>query len=113
MGQVKEITSAEFEQEVLQSELPVVVDFYATWCPPCKMLAPLLDTMADKYKDKVKIVKVDTDKNPDLAQKYQIRGVPTLIFFQNGQAIDQQVGLPPVEVLNEKIRKHAGIIVDQ
>ncbi|RME75760.1 MAG: thioredoxin [Planctomycetota bacterium] len=113
MSQVEKITSKEFDEKVLKADLPVVVDFYADWCAPCKMLAPILDSMAEKFEGKVKFVKVNTDENPDLREKYQIMGVPTLMFFKNGKKEDVAVGLLPVEALAEKIRKHAGVVVDK
>lgn len=113
MGEVKKINSNQFEEEVLKSDLPVLVDFYADWCAPCKMLAPILDSMAEKFSEKMKFVKVNTDENPDLREKYQVMGVPTLIFFKNGKKEEVSVGLLPVEALSEKIRKHAGVVVDK
>jgi thioredoxin 1 len=90
---VKQISEAEFEAEVLQSALPVVVDFYATWCGPCKTLAPRLNEVAGQFEGKVKVVKVDVDKSPQLAGRYQVQGVPTLLMFRKGAVADKAVGL--------------------
>jgi thioredoxin 1 len=81
-----------FESEVLNAEKPVLVDFYADWCGPCKMLAPVLEEIAHEYADKVKITKVNVDQSPDTAQKYGVRGIPTLILFKNGNAEATKVG---------------------
>ncbi|MGL4722380.1 MAG: thioredoxin [Desulfovibrionaceae bacterium] len=84
-----EITDMTFEQEVLQSTSPVLVDFWAPWCAPCRALAPIIDSLAIEYKDNVKIVKIDIDENPDVATKYGVRSIPTLILFDKGQMVDQ------------------------
>lgn len=81
-----------FEQEVLNSELPVVVDFYADWCGPCKMMAPIVHQLAEEYVGKVKIGKINVDQNIELAQKYRVMSIPTFVFFQNGQAVQTIVG---------------------
>jgi thioredoxin 1 len=87
------ITDASFEKEVVESSLPVLVDFWATWCGPCKAIAPLLDELAQKYEGKLKIVKLDVDSNPNTAPKFGVRGIPTLILFKDGQVQATQVGL--------------------
>ena len=81
-----------FEQEVLKSDLPVLVDFYADWCGPCKMMAPIVHQLADEYAGKVKIGKLNVDDNIELAQKYRVMSIPTFIFFQNGEAIATAMG---------------------
>jgi thioredoxin 1 len=88
----------DFEAEVLKSDKPVLVDFYATWCPPCKKLAPTIDDLAEDYADRVKFVKVDVDKNGILAARYGIRGVPTVLLFVKGQIVDSWVGSRPEQV---------------
>jgi thioredoxin 1 len=85
---------AAFEQDVLSSEQPVLVDFWAEWCGPCRAIAPHLETLADRYAGKAKIVKIDIDSNPQTPSKYGIRGIPTLLVFKNGQVVDQIVGNP-------------------
>ena len=86
------VSDATFDQEVLNSELPVLVDFWAEWCGPCKMIAPVLDELADQFDGKLKIAKVDVDANPDIPPKFGIRGIPTLIVFKGGNAEATKVG---------------------
>ena len=86
------VTDASFDSEVLGSELPVLVDFWAEWCGPCKMIAPVLNEIADEYAGKVKVCKVDVDANPDVPPKFGIRGIPTLILFKGGNAEATKVG---------------------
>ncbi len=100
---IKNVGTAEFEAEVLKASSPVVVDFYATWCGPCKRLAPIMEDLAESYKSKVKFVKVDIDNASELANQYQIEGVPTVIFYQGGKVASKVVGLVPREVLKGKI----------
>jgi len=90
---VKHITEAEFDPEVTQATMPVVVDFYATWCAPCRQLAPTMDRLADQYAGKIKFVKVNVDESPKLAQKFQVEGIPMLVFLQQGKAVGTSVGL--------------------
>lgn len=97
------ITDDTFEAEVIQSDVPVVVDFWTTWCGPCKMIAPILEEVAEELGDKVKIVKVDVDKNSQTAGKYNIMSVPSLLFFKNGEVVDQVVGAVPKAQLLQKI----------
>ena len=97
------ITDDTFEAEVLQSDVPVVVDFWTTWCGPCKMIAPILEEVAEELGDKVKIVKVDVDQNNQTAGKYNIMSVPSLLFFKNGEVVDQVVGAVPKAQLLQRI----------
>ncbi len=90
---VKHITDAEFDTEVTQAALPVVVDFYATWCGPCRQLAPTMDSLAEQYAGKIKFVKVNVDESPKLAQKFQVEGIPMLVFLQHGKTAGTSVGL--------------------
>uniref|UniRef100_UPI00333F6E3C thioredoxin TrxA n=1 Tax=Castellaniella defragrans TaxID=75697 RepID=UPI00333F6E3C len=89
---IKHVSDASFEADVLQSDLPVLVDYWAEWCGPCKMIAPLLDEVADKYQGRVIIAKVNVDENPGSAAKYGIRGIPTLMLFKDGKVSTTQVG---------------------
>jgi thioredoxin 1 len=89
---IVEVTDAQFEQEVLKSDKPVLVDFWAVWCGPCKALAPLVDRIADKYQGKAKVCKMDVDKNNATPVRYQVRGIPTLLFFKDGKVAHQFVG---------------------
>ncbi|MBR4748082.1 MAG: thioredoxin [Abditibacteriota bacterium] len=101
MSNIKAIGSADFEQEVLKADLPVLVDFWATWCGPCKMLAPIIDQLAGEYEGKVRFVKVDIDDNGDLAQQYGIMSIPTVILFKGGSVEARTVGLQPKPALKK------------
>lgn len=96
-------TSENFEQEVLKSDKPVVVDFYADWCGPCKMMSPAVNAMEAMYNGKVKIGKLNVDDSSDIAEKYNVMSIPTLIFFKDGKPVETSVGLIPQDVLQEKI----------
>jgi thioredoxin 1 len=107
MANVHVITDSNFESEVLKSTTPVLVDFWATWCGPCKALGPKLEELSGSYTGKVKFVKVDVDQNPETASRFGISGIPTLILFKNGQMVDQLVGNQPKEVIENIITKHS------
>ncbi len=102
------LTDANFEDEVLKSELPVLVDFWADWCGPCKMLAPTIAELATEYKGRAKICKLNVDQHPAVAEKYGIRSIPTLIFFENGQIVDQAVGVQSKNNLVKLLSKKLG-----
>jgi len=92
------VSDAEFEEKVLNNEQPVLVDFWAEWCGPCKMIAPYLEELANEYKGKITVAKVDVDKNPDNASKYGVRSIPTLILFRKGEQIGMTVGADPNQI---------------
>jgi len=102
---VMAFTDANFDREVLQSELPVLVDFWATWCAPCKAIGPLVDAVAEEYTGKVRVGKVNVDENPATPGKYAVRGIPTLILFKGGAVVDQIVGAVPKSQLDALIAK--------
>lgn len=99
------VTDASFDQEVMKSSLPVVVDFWAPWCGPCKMIAPVLEELAEEYAGRVKIVKLNTDENQNTAAQYGIQGIPTLLFMKNGKEMDKLVGAAPKPRLKSKIEE--------
>jgi len=103
MGKYVELTESNFEQEVISSDIPVVVDFWAEWCAPCKLLAPVIDELAEEYNGKVKFCKLDVDKNQQISMKYGIRSIPTLIIFKGGEAADQMIGFVPKYSITVKI----------
>lgn len=96
-------TDANFQKEALESNIPVIVDFYADWCGPCKMMAPIIDQLATEYEGKVKIGKVNTDENRAIASKYNIMSIPTIIFIKDGEVVETTVGALPKQVLEQKI----------
>lgn len=98
-----EFTAATFTQEVLKAQGLVLVDFYATWCPPCKMMGPVIQELAEEYAGKVKIGRIDSDKVPDLLQEYHVLSIPTFLFFRAGKVVDEAAGAMPKEMLQEKL----------
>lgn len=97
----KHVNDASFEQEVLQSDTPVLVDFWAEWCGPCRQLSPIIDQLAEEFGDKVRIVKVNIDESPEAPGKYGVRGIPTMILFKAGQPVATKVGALPKSQLKE------------
>ncbi|MBI4683666.1 MAG: thioredoxin [Nitrospirae bacterium] len=98
-----EVTSATWENEVIQNKGVVMVDFWAVWCGPCRMIAPTVEELAKEYAGKIKVAKLNTDENPDTASRYKIMGIPTIMFFKDGQKADQIVGAVPKSQLKSKI----------
>jgi thioredoxin 1 len=105
MNEPVHVNEASFERAVLKSPIPVLVDFWAAWCGPCKMIAPVLDEVAKESADRFRVVKVNIDDEPALQQRFSIRGVPTLLFFNDGQVRDQIVGVAPKKTILEKVEK--------
>ena len=102
---VMEVSDATFDQEVLRSEQPVLVDFWAVWCGPCRAIAPIVDGVAQAYAGKLKVAKVDVDRNAAVPSRYGIRGIPALLFFKGGKVADQVVGYAPQSVIEEKVQR--------
>ncbi len=103
---VLEVTDGNFEQEVLKSERVVMIDFWAAWCQPCKALAPIVDEVAELYNGKLKVVKMDVDKNTSTPSRYGVRGIPTLLVFKDGVVKEQIVGRVPKETIQKAVDKH-------
>ena len=108
---VLEVNDATFDQEVLKSEQPVLVDFWAVWCGQCKAIGPTVDAVAAKYAGQLKVAKVNVDQNGATPSRYNIRGIPALLFFKGGKVVDQIEGWKPQDVIEEKIQKLLGIPV--
>lgn len=106
MAELKHISEADFQSEVLEAEKPVMVDFTAVWCSPCKMLDPVVKELAEEWAESVKVVKLDIDNNPSLAMQYQVMGVPTLMLFVNGQISERITGYQPKDRILAKFGPH-------
>ena len=100
-----DVTDATFESDVLQADIPVLVDFWADWCAPCKMIAPIVEDLAEEYDGRVKFAKLDVDSNPQTAMSYGVRGIPTLLIFKGGSPVNQVVGAVPKSVLKGKLEE--------
>ncbi|NEN92037.1 MULTISPECIES: thioredoxin [unclassified Okeania] len=100
------VTDSSFKQEVLESDVPVLVDFWAPWCGPCRMVAPVVEEIAGQYEGQIKVVKVNTDENPNVASQYGIRSIPTLMIFKGGQRVDMVVGAVPKTTLAQTLEKY-------
>lgn len=106
MSEVKYIAEQDFQEEVLNSQIPVLVDFTASWCQPCKMLAPIVEDLAGQWDGKIKILKVDVDQNQGAAMQYSVMSIPTLIFFKGGEVKDRMVGFAPKDKIESKFAPH-------
>lgn len=100
---VKEVDKTNFEEEVLKSEIPVMVDFWAPWCAPCRMIAPIVERLAERYQGQLKVVKLNVDENQEYAIRYQVMSIPTLLFFKDGQAVDRIIGAVGEQAIVQKI----------
>lgn len=102
----KVLNAEEFKSDVLESKGPVLVDFFATWCGPCKLLGPILENIAPEYEGKLPIYKLDIDQNPSIAQQYRVLSVPTMKIFKDGEVVDTIIGLQPENALKEKLNEY-------
>ncbi len=105
---IVEVTDANFDADVLKSDKPVLIDFWATWCGPCRAIAPIVDELATEYQGKVKVGKMDVDRNSATPMRYGVRGIPTLLVFKDGQVMEQIVGYVPKEQIQKALDKHVG-----
>ena len=105
---IVEVTDANFDQDVLKADQPVPVDFWATWCGPCRAIAPIVDELAKEYQGKIKVGKMDVDRNNATPMRYGVRGIPTLLVFKGGQVKEQIVGYVPKETIQKALDKHIG-----
>ncbi|MGD1910816.1 MAG: thioredoxin [Rivularia sp. (in: cyanobacteria)] len=106
MSSAAQVTDSTFKQEVLDSEVPVLVDFWAPWCGPCRMVSPVVDEISSQFEGQIKVVKVNTDENPNVASQYGIRSIPTLMIFKGGQKVDMVVGAVPKTTLANTLEKY-------
>jgi thioredoxin 1 len=105
MASVPAVDSTNFKREVLESDIPVMVDFWAEWCVPCRMITPIVERLAQRYAGRLKVVKLDVDANQDLAIQYQVMSIPTLLFFKNGQPVDRIIGAVGEQAIVQKIEE--------
>lgn len=104
------VTDSAFERTVLNSKIPVIVDFWAPWCGPCRMVAPILEKLAKEYAGKLLVAKVNTDENPEWAMKYQVQGIPTMLFVANGKVVHRQVGALPEPILRDIVTEFLSVV---
>lgn len=106
MGQVLSVDRETFQKEVMDATIPVLVDFWAPWCGPCRMVAPVMEELATELGEKLKVVKIDVDENAALASKYNVMSIPSIMLFKNGQVVEQMVGFVPKGTITAKIQGH-------
>ena len=106
MSSASAVTDSSFQGDVLESDVPVLVDFWAPWCGPCRMVAPVVEEIAEQYEGQIKVVKLNTDENPQVASQYGIRSIPTLMIFKGGQRVDMVVGAVPKTTLANTLEKY-------
>lgn len=110
MGEPIHVTDEAFEDKVMKSETPVIVDFWAPWCGPCRIVAPILDKIADDYDDRLLVAKVNTDENPEWAGRFNVHGIPTMLFIADGHLVHQQVGAVPEPYLRDMVDEFLGAV---
>ncbi|MCD6317626.1 thioredoxin [Candidatus Aerophobetes bacterium] len=99
------LNESNWEEEVIKSDIPVMIDFWAAWCAPCLIISPVVEEISNEYGDKIKVGKLNVDENPSIAGRYSIMGIPTILFFKDGNIVDQVVGAVPKRILEEKVKK--------
>ncbi len=102
---VIEVTEETFDEEIVQSQLPAVVDFWAPWCVPCRLVAPIVEELSQTYAGRLKVAKLNVDENPEVAMKYKVMSIPTLLFFRNGQEEDRITGAAPRHIIEQKVKE--------
>ncbi len=107
-GKVITLTESNWNEEVINSDKPVLVDFWAPWCGPCRIIAPIIEELAEEFEGQIKVGKLNTDENPNIAMQYGIRAIPTIILFKNGEVVDTRIGVQPKEALRQMVLAHVG-----
>ena len=105
-GKVLTLTESNWNEEVVNSDKPVLVDFWAPWCGPCRIIAPIIEELAEEFEGQIKVGKLNTDENPNIAMQYGIRAIPTVILFKNGEVVDTRIGVQPKEALKQMVMSH-------